>query len=204
MRQILSAAILLCAFPIAAAAEPPQLDCSTFPADSSHASLVKSLGADNVATETVSGSEGQNVPTTVIYPKDRAKRAIIFWKDDAAKKGIGAILVRKDDKADATGWTAGGLTIASTLADVEKLNGRAFEITGFGGDFGGYTDDWEDGKLDTILGQTCHLSLRFSLAADVKPDVAKKVTGSDQFPSDGAEILAAKPVLSEIAVEFPE
>ncbi|MDR3374726.1 MAG: hypothetical protein P4L98_13450 [Ancalomicrobiaceae bacterium] len=205
MRRLLSAAVFLCVFPIAAtAAEPQKLDCSTFPADSSHASLVKSLGADNVTTETVAGSAGQNAPTTVIYAKDKTKRAIVFWKDDAAKKGIAAILVRKDDKSDATGWTAGGLTIASTLADVEKANGQPFEIAGFGGDFGGYTGDWEEGKLDSILGQNCHLSLRFSLPAGVKPDVAKKVTGGDQFPSDGAEIVAAKPVISEITVEFPE
>ena len=187
-----------------AAAEPQKLDCSTFPAESSHESLVKTLGKDNVVTESIPGAEGQDTETTIVYPKDRTKRLAIFWKDEEAKKGIGAILLRQDDKADPVGWKVGGLDITSTLADVEKLNGKPFKITGFGWDYGGYSGGWDGGKLETMLGAKCTVSLRFTLPDDAKPEVAKKVSGENQFPSNGAAMKAAKPRLSEITVGYPE
>lgn len=187
-----------------AAADPQKLDCSTFPANSSHASLEKLLGKANVVTESVAGAEGQDTETTVLYPKDRTKRLVIFWKDEEAKKGIGAILVREDDKADPVGWNVGGLDITSTLGDVEKLNGKPFKISGFGWDYSGYSGGWDGGKLETALGSGCRLSLRFTLPDDAKPEVAKKVSGENQFPSNGAAMKAAKPRLSEISVGYPE
>ncbi|MDR3493075.1 MAG: hypothetical protein P4L82_00595 [Ancalomicrobiaceae bacterium] len=202
MRQILIAALFISVGP--AAAEPQKLDCSTFPADASHESLVAALGKDNVAIESIPGAEGQDTETTVLYPKDRTRRLAIFWKDEEAKQGIGAILVRQDDKADPVGWKIGGLDITATLADVEKANGKPFQITGFGWDYGGYSGGWNGGKLETVLGPDCHVSLRFTLPDDVKSGVAAKVSGESQFPSNGAAMRAAKPRLTEITIGFPE
>ncbi len=77
----------LCLVSSFAQAETQPLTCGGIPANSTATSLAKTYGTDNVVTQKVAGAEGAEVKTTVIFPKDKSKRLIVFWKDEAARKG---------------------------------------------------------------------------------------------------------------------
>ncbi len=127
-RLAVTAALCLAASPVLAATQP--LTCGGIPADATAASLGKTYGAANLATESVAGAEGASVKTTVIFPKDKSKRLIVFWKDEAARSGIDSLIVRRDDRANPTTWEVAGLTLASTLADIEKLKRQELQALG--------------------------------------------------------------------------
>lgn len=184
-------------------AETQPLTCGGIPANSTAASLAKTYGAANVVTQKVAGAEGAEVKTTVIFPKDKAKRLIVFWKDETARKGIDSLIVRRDDKANPTSWEIAGLTLSSTLADIEKANGKSFKLSGFGWDYGGFVTEWNGGKLEKLAGG-CRLIVRLEPGNDANPDAADKVAGDATFSSSDPNVKAAKPQLVELHLAYPE
>lgn len=50
-----------------------------------------------------------------------------------------------------TDWkTIGGVTVGSTLEDVENANGTGLSFKGFGNDYGGVVTEWYGGKLEGL------------------------------------------------------
>lgn len=193
----------LCLASSFAQAETQPLTCGGIPANSTAASLAKTYGAANVVTQSVAGAEGAEVKTTVIFPKDKSKRLIVFWKDESARKGIDSLIVRRDDKANPTNWEIAGLTLASTLADIEKANGKSFQLSGFGWDYGGFVNEWNGGKLEKLAGG-CRLILRLEPGKDANPDATDKVSGDARFTSSDPNMKAAKPQLVELTLAYPD
>ena len=96
--------------------------------------------------------EGETVPGAVVYDKDPKRRLEITW---TKSKLIGDISFGGQSSV----WhTAEGITLGTTLADLQKLNGKAFKFSGFDWDYGGHIQSWEGGKLATSLAG-CHLTL---------------------------------------------
>ena len=89
-------------------------------------------------------------------------------------------------------WVIGDkLKLGATVTDVEGVNGGAFTLSGFEWDLGGYAN-FEGGKLEGKV------MVRF----ETRGDVAESIMGDVQVPSRSKTLLAAKPVVSEIAVVF--
>ena len=155
LRSIVVATLALT--PLAALAEPPlTLTCDgPIGRDSSEASLIKTFGKANVRTETIDGAEGEQLQATVLYPDDPARRIQILWSDEAGRKRPSEVMLT--DKAKGS---FAGLTVGLDLAAVEKLNGRAFVLTGFGWDLGGNVVDWKGGALSKVAGD-CGPSVRY-------------------------------------------
>ena len=190
----------------AALAAPPAraadaLTCHTIPADASHASLQKLFGAANVATDTVEGAEGAEVQTTVLFPKDRAKRLIVFWKDETARKGISSLILRTAPGAEPTGWSIAGLTLKSTLADVEAANGKPFTLSGFGWDYGGFVTRWEGGRLQSAE-KGCTIQVRFEPGPGAAEAALAKVSGDGSFSSALPAMRAVKPRIVDLSLGF--
>ena len=200
LRHLPVAGLALCLISAPALAGTP-LTCTTIPADSTFASLQKAFGAANVTTASVPGAEGQDVQTTVLFAKDKTKRIIVFWKNEKARKGIESLIVRRDETANPTNWDVNGLTVASNLADIEKLNGAAFEISGFGWDYGGFVTKWNGGKLQSLPGG-CQLMMRLEPGEDGNSAAIEKVSGESTFKSSDANMKAARPRITEITLSF--
>jgi hypothetical protein len=89
------------------------------------------------------------------------------------------------------------------LAEVEKVNGKTFKLTGFDWEFGGRVSNWQGGALAKIPGG-CELRLGFNPWADA-PDLARdKVSGEKEFFSSDPNMRASKPTVSEIIISYPE
>ena len=98
--------------------------------------------------------------------------------------------------------TADGIGIGSTLAEVEKLNGKPFKLSGFDWDLGGFVNDFAGGALLKRAGG-CRLGLRFEPGTGAIANATAKVAGDKRFSSADPDMRAAKPVVSEISISWP-
>ena len=85
-----------------------------------------------------------------------------------------------------------GLRSGMSLSEVEKVNGKPFQIMGFNWDYGGYAN-FEGGKLAGTL------SLRFDPGDSDVPD---EISGDRQIPTTNKKLKALNPKVGEITVFF--
>lgn len=112
------------------------------------ADLVAALGANAVPAPVFIG-EGFTEPGLVLFPDDPSRRAYVYWRDTVGLTEPARLLIIDAE----TRWQIPlGLTIGTTLEDLELLNGRPFRFGGLDWDYGGGVYDWDGGALDTVLG----------------------------------------------------
>jgi hypothetical protein len=194
------AAMLALAAASAAAAAPDTLACEgVFARDTTHAKLVEAFGRSNVAFLEIDGDRGARVKASVVYPDEWKRRIYVIWHDEKLRRRPAEI--RVDFRS---GWpTVRGLHVGAELAEVEKINGKTFKMTGFDWDLGGRVSNWQGGALAKIPGG-CELRFGFNPWADA-PDAARdKVSGEKEFLSSDPNMRASKPTISEIILSYPE
>jgi hypothetical protein len=167
------------------------LSCEAF-ADASGDSLSAAYGAANVVEQTLPGVEGESYAATVVYPNDPARRVEIVWRDPAARRGAASVIV-----AGANSLWVGphDLSIGDALADVERANGRPFQLWGFGWDYGGWVSDWLGGAFAPTEG--CTIRARFAPRSG-----ASSALGDSAFMSNDAAVRAADASVSEFGLMF--
>lgn len=165
--------------------------------------LVRQFGAANVKDDSLAGGEGEMVAGTVLFPTDSLRRVEIFW-DDSAPPHTRISMLRVTGTRSA--WlVAPGVTLGTSLADLETLNHGAFTLSGFGWDYGGTVTSWRGGALDTLWtgagGKSVgHVGVRMTYAAGAPGSVLDKVQGDRDFASSLPAMRAANPVVAELYV----
>jgi hypothetical protein len=110
--------------------------------------LVRQFGAANVKDDSLAGGEGEMVAGTVLFPTDSLRRVEIFW-DDSAPPHTRISLLRVNGSRSL--WmVAPGVTLGTSLVDLETINHGPFTLSGFGWDYGGTVTSWRGGSLDTL------------------------------------------------------
>lgn len=138
-------------------------------------------------------SEGMFGEGVVIYPNDARKRVEIFWDKDWDPSRPSFMRIYGDSTG--SDWkTVDGITIGTTMAAVEKINGKPFNISGFGWDYGGFVIDWNGGKFNTSVG------LRFS-PSDNAP-TSEKIMGEGGHSTSEPEMIAANPEVQMMDFRF--
>jgi hypothetical protein len=171
-----------------------ELECAgPFARDASEETLVEAFGGDKVVAEEIDGPEGSTLDATLVYPNDPARHLVVLWWDEEARARPASIIIEKE-----SAWTApGGIRLGTTLAEVEKINGARFTLSGFGWDYGG-SAGFEHGALAELPGG-CILNLAF----DQDPLVMdESILGDEQFSSDNRAMRAAKPTVGRIIVGY--
>ena len=181
----------------APAATDHTVACSgTFAKDSSHLKLAMTFDSKNIAFTDVDAN-GTKVPASVLFPKDPKRRLEVWWANPAARSDTYLIVI--NGKSD---WSApGGLRLGLNLAQIEKLNHKAFKIKGFDKDGNATVSDWDGGALASLAGG-CKSGV--SLRADPKTP-AEAITALDadkEYSSADAEMRAVKPAISEILIGY--
>ena len=156
-------------------------------------------GAQNIRHVTVSLGEGETVSGTLLYPDDPEKRVEIVWMNATARRyPMHAIL-----RGTRSRWTLPrGITLGTTLAELERLNGRPFTMTGFGWDYSGAVTDWEGGALSNLKGQAW-LYLEPAPGKDKDPSFSQ-VQGDRDISSTSPAMRAIEPRITRIRVSFAE
>jgi hypothetical protein len=96
--------------------------------------LVRLYGASNVVDQDVDVGEGEIEPETVLFPKDPERRIEILWKVQDQKTSPAFATIR----GVASRWHGmRGISLGTSLKELEDLNGRPFSLSGFGWDYAG-------------------------------------------------------------------
>ena len=123
-------------------------------------SLVQMFGSVNAREAEVRLGEGEPRSGVVIFPRDPARRAEIQWKEPNRKRLPEAIIVTADETYKSLWRTQQGITLGTTLRELQQLNGRPFMLTGFDWDGGGIVTSWRGGRLEKALGEKLMLVLQ--------------------------------------------
>lgn len=176
--------------------EPKNLDYLILPVKkvglitpkSTEAELIAAYGASNIRRGEISLGEGETVPGSILFG-DTPDEIKIVWEKDFAQPN--RIIISNQGAH----WkTKSGITVGSTLASVEKINGRAFKLTGFSSDYEGRSVSWEKGKIPK------QLVLDFSATTQVSDKEEDSVTGDIQLSSKNPVIIKKQLVVRTVYV----
>ena len=128
-----------------------------FDRNASHVGLVKAFRKDVVYQE-IDGAEGQKIKASVLYPAgSQGETGIHLERREGATQALPSIRAK-----DQSAWTtAHGIRIGMPLAEVEKLNGKPFKLSGFDWDYGGRVTDWQGGALSKPQRGGCTIGVEF-------------------------------------------
>lgn len=201
IRASAATVLVLLASPALAQTAPPQegpITCASPVApDDTERSLKQRYGKDAVVQD-LPGAEGEQYKGIVLFPRARDRRIEVAFTDDKGKRASGLTL---RDAGKPSLWNVNGVTIGSSLADVQKANGKPFLVSGFEWDYGGFVTDWKGGALSRPLEDGCTVTIRFGK----KASAPKSLSGDGvKAASDSAALVKFAPVVTEIGVNFPD
>ena len=125
--------------------------------DMSESDLIGIFGRDVVTQQEVYYFEGLYRPGTVVFPMDSSRRLEILWKDEQGRTHPERIDIRGGGRSR---WkTDDGITLGTSAAELERVNGKPFRITSSCCDYSGTAWSWEGGVLEQRL-RNARLRLR--------------------------------------------
>jgi hypothetical protein len=169
------------------------LGCTApFTGGASEASLRAFEPGAPAVRETLNGPEGIEYSALVIYPDDPTRRLEVMLD------GAGGGSLDAAASGSPTVWSLpGGVTVGTTLAQLEAINGGPFAFSGLGWDYGGGVTDWKGGRL----GQSPKgCVLRVQLTSPDDGALPVEVLGDQIIQSDSPAAAGAGLVVGEIAV----
>ena len=165
------------------------------------ADLIQRYGADNVRRETIALGEGESEPGTTLFASDPLRRVEIMWGD--------TIEFRRPDRVEIRGrasrWVvAPGVSLGTTLAALERLNGRPFLLFGFGWDYSGTVNSWDGGRLDSLWSRAAGaqelVGLRVGATMNAGDATSIAVDGGKLFKSSHPGMAARQPEVYDLWV----
>ena len=105
--------------------------------------------------------------------------------------------------------TAGGIRIGLPIRELEKLNEKSFQLTGFGGEPQGTVISWRKGQLEEDPAMCGHLVVRLTPAAELtgslsksEATVLKQLQGEKPYSSSYIPMLELNPIVSALEMQF--
>ena len=170
---------------------------SVFTRDTTQAKLAAQFGPKNVVFKEVEGTDGSRDKATVLFDEDPTKRAVVVWRDAAAKAGPATINI----SAPSIWIGPGGIHNGLPLQAVEKLNGGAFKIKGFESKNSGMASSLK-GALGSPPGG-CTVTVRFEPGiANPLPPKFSAITGDKDVMSSNPLMRRTRAQVSEWTVNF--
>lgn len=160
-------------------------------------------GTDNVAAERIHLGEGQTAPGTVLFPNDSSRRLTVIWDDTVARVRPARVTVG----GRRTRWfVIPGVSLGTSLSELERLNGRPFRLFGFSWDYAGTVNGWQGGRLDSLWRGGPENKVLVWLR--LRPDSAgyasahsRQVAGDRIFPSSLSAMRALNPRVYDLFIE---
>lgn len=179
-------------------ASPHVVVCSgVFARDSSHLKLTTAFRAKNVAFAQVDGGAAGPVMASVLFAKDPGQRLEVWWAKPASRSDIHLIVI--NGRSD---WSApGDLRLGLTLADLERLNGKPFKLSGFDRNNVATLTNWDGGALAEVPGG-CKVGISLRPAAATPASALGALPADREFSSADSALRAANPTVSEILIAY--
>lgn len=166
------------------------------------ADLIQRYGALNVRRDSIALGEGESSPGTLLFPSDSLRRVEILWRDTIDFREPYRVEIR----GAASRWfVAPGVSLGTTLAELERLNGRPFLLFGFGWDYSGTINSWDGGRLDSLwrddAGSGALVGVRVGPRTGAGTPIANAVAGEKLFKSSHPSMAALNPDVYDLWVE---
>ncbi|WP_247236210.1 hypothetical protein [Telluribacter sp. SYSU D00476] len=171
---------------------------------STEANLIEHLGAENVRRDTIYIGEGEYRIGTTLF-KGTPDEAQILWKDTVNWARPELVRIIPATQPQNSQWQVqGGVHIGATLKETERLNGKPFELYGFGWDYGGTVVDWKGGKLTYSRNGKSYLGAIFVYEyKEAEQDLlAEKVMGDSRFMSSNPAMQQLNPHIYSLEIRF--
>ncbi|MCB0593689.1 MAG: hypothetical protein H6557_12840 [Lewinellaceae bacterium] len=159
-------------------------------ATSTEADIKALYGEEQVEYRSVYIGEGESQPGIAVFPGTPNELEIV-WDIAAATGNPEFIRISKEN----TDWrTVQGVTVGTSLEELERINGRPFSLYGFGWDYSGLANDWKGGQLNSYL--------IIALEPADWEKAGPEVSGDRTFSSDDPKVRALGAKVASMVVTF--
>lgn len=167
--------------------------------EADEAAIRRIFGDANVRQERIQIGEGETRPGTVLFPDDSSRQLMILWSDTVRRRLPSRLILR----GDSSRWSVPpGISLGTTLERLEELNGRPFELAGFGWDYSGVVTDWRGGSLASPA-RNAFVYLLPPPSTYSTPEYSR-VLGDKGYASDLPAMRRLRPAVYQIFYNFPE
>jgi len=183
---------------------------SAFTAHTTREDLVRRYGAANVSDRDIDIGEGETEPGTVVFSSDPQRTIEILWKDSGAKRAPKQVQIQ----GQVSLWkSAHGISLGTSLKELEHINGGLFLLFGFNWDYSGTVTSWKGGTLEKELPGTTEkepqgngrviLRLDTPPGANLAESESAEVAGDREFSSQHPVMQKINPRVYQIIWQFP-
>ncbi|MDQ3110430.1 MAG: hypothetical protein M3R17_11100 [Bacteroidota bacterium] len=165
------------------------------------AALKSMFAADRVTYDTIWGAEGMYTMGTYV-DKGTTDEVQIYWEDSLHRSGVDAVFIgaiySNDGKYNFSNkWSSkSGVKLGMTTDELENLNKKPFNFSGFGWDYGGGVMSWNNGGLeDKNVGVTLTEG-----DGKITEDEMSQVLGDQEIKSNDPVVKKMQPKVVRLSV----
>jgi len=175
-------------------------------AATTRAQLDDLFGRENVHDGSFAGPDVPEAATIVLGEDPSAGLAVTWDRERPA-----TIRICFGSPAGPCKWrTASGIRIGLPIRELEKLNGKSFQLTGYGSLGAGVVTSWRHGQLEEDPSACGHLEVRLTPSAKVEErplskqenDLLKQIEGAKPYSSNYIPLLELDPIVSALEFRF--
>lgn len=175
-------------------------------ATTTEADLRLMYGPENVKNGEIQIGEGEVESGTVVFPDDPLKRIEVLWADPE-KRIPKSVYLGGHNAADGDEslWrTTYGITLGTTLLELERINRKPFRLAGFDWDYAGTVLSWNSGVLEGVLGSDARTKvfLRLGYSPGPVPPEHRAVQGDRSFSSGHPAMQKINPHVYQMVFMF--
>ncbi len=149
-------------------------------------------GNEALPTNDIHLGEGMMTSGYLLYAGTKNRAEIIVPDEE---NGMENLVVRINMKGGDWHPVGMDLHVGTTLAELNELNGKTFELYGYEWDYGGTVADWKGGKLNGIGVVTAYNNLKF-----VGDNADQSLLGDHVLSSDNPALEKVGVTVSEIVI----
>jgi hypothetical protein len=175
-------------------------------AATTRADLDTLFGTDNVREGSFDSSDVPEA-ATVVFGNDTSAALAVTWDKERAS----SIHICFDTQTGPCRWrTASGIRIGLPLLELQKLNGKTFQLAGYGFEGQGAVTSWRHGMLEEDSAACGHLVVRLTPSAELEgrpmskqeSNSLKQAHGDKPYSSGNPLILDLNPFVSALELQF--
>jgi hypothetical protein len=164
------------------------------------------FGKENVQDRNLDISEGPEA-ATVVFGDDGSAALAITWD----RERVSTIHICFATQTGPCRWrTASGIRLGLPIQELQKLNEKAFQVSGYGSDGGGAVMSWRHGSLEEDPAACGHLVVRLTPAAELRgrsmskgeQNLYKQVQGEKPYSSNYFPLLELNLIVSVLEMQF--
>lgn len=172
------------------------------------ADLVRLFGGGHVSDSEILKTDFGTETGTIVFGEQPELSLAIFWKTEAPDSRIRRIRFCPNVEIPVKcRWhTAEGITIGTSLKQLEQLNGHPFQLNGFDWGYGGLITSWQGGRLEKLAATCGGLTVRLDpppgQATDERAQLLDVLDGDQDFASSHSAMQGLNPVVDFISFSF--